>query len=75
MRAMNLNKNGAPTDRVWAIWCLHTSQFPTSITLDQRSEEDREPYVVLVGQDGREELCRLSETETSWLIARKAGGK
>jgi hypothetical protein len=69
---MMMPKGNAPTDRVWAIWYLYAQQFPVSISLDKRNQEDTEPYLVIIG--GREEpFCRLREEETEWLVARKVG--
>jgi hypothetical protein len=69
---MDLEKGNAPTDRVWAIWSLYAGQFPVMITLDQRGSIDTEPYLVTVG-DANDPLCRITDDETSWLIARKVG--
>lgn len=71
---MSGEKGNAPTDRVWAIWVLYAQDFPLSISLDQRSQDDDLPYLVTVG-DSEESLCRLSDDETSWLVARKVGVK
>lgn len=68
---MTNERGSAPTDRVWAVYHLHASEFPTTITLDQRNQDDVEPYVVTVG-DG-DVLCRLSDDETSWLLKKKVG--
>lgn len=69
---MSGEKGNAPTDRVWAIWVLYAQDFPLSISLDQRSQDDDLPYLVTVG-DSEESLCRLGDDETSWLVARKVG--
>ncbi len=69
---MSVEKGNAPTDRVWAIYWLYSTQFPMTITLDQRDSLDADPYLVTVGE-GSDPLCRLSDEETSWLIARKVG--
>jgi hypothetical protein len=69
---MSGEKGNAPTDRVWAIWVLYAQDFPMSICLDQRAADDDLPYLVTVG-DAEEPLCRLSDEETSWLLARKVG--
>ena len=67
-----MDKSNAPTDRVWAIWVLYAQDFPVTISLDQRSQDDNLPYRVVVGES-EEQLCRLSDQETSWLIQRKVG--
>jgi hypothetical protein len=69
---MSGERGNAPTDRVWAIWALYAQDFPLSISLDQRSQADDLPYLVTVG-DAEEPFCRLSDEETSWLIAKKVG--
>lgn len=66
------DRGGAPTDRVWAIYFLYAQQFPVSISLDQRTYDDDEPYAVTIA-DGQEVFIRLSDDEVSWLIAKKVG--
>jgi hypothetical protein len=66
------DRGGAPTDRVWAIYFLYAQSFPVSINLDQRSQDDSEPYAVKVA-DGEDVFIRLSDEEVSWLLAKKVG--
>lgn len=66
------DRGGAPTDKVWAIYFLYAQQFPVSISLDQRTPDDAEPYAVTIA-DGNEVFTRLSDAEVSWLIAKKVG--
>lgn len=70
--SMSVEKGNAPTDRAWAIYWLYSTQFPMTITLDKRDSYDGSPYLVTVGE-GSDPLCRLTDDETSWLIARKVG--
>jgi len=67
-------REGAPTDRVWAIYHLYVQQFPVTISLDQRSSDDDKPYAVTIGE-GQEELTRLSDSEVSWMLKKKIGIK
>jgi hypothetical protein len=68
------NREGAPTEKVWAIYHLYAQQFPVLISLDQRAPDDSAPYVVTIGE-GLEELTRLSDDEVSWLLRKKVGIK
>lgn len=66
------DRDGAPTDKVWAIYFLYAQQFPVSISLDQRKPDDEQPYAVTIA-DSQDVFTRLSDDEVSWLIARKVG--
>jgi hypothetical protein len=66
------DREGAPTDKVWAIYYLYAQQFPVTISLDQRKTDDESPYSVTIGEN-EETLTRLSDDEVSWLIRRKVG--
>lgn len=67
-----MDREGAPTEKVWAIYYLYAQQFPVVISLDQKSQDDPTPYVVTIGE-GQEEFTRLSDGEVSWLLKKKVG--
>lgn len=69
-----MDRGGAPTEKVWAIYYLYAQQFPVVISLDQRSQDDATPYVVTIGE-GQEEFTRLSDAEVGWLLKKKVGVK
>ena len=68
------NREGAPTDKVWAIYYLYAQQLPIAISLDQRRQDDETPYSVTVGEH-EEPFTRLSDEEVGWLIRQKVGIK
>lgn len=69
-----MDRGGAPTEKVWAIYYLYAQQFPVVISLDQRSKDDATPYIVTIGE-GQEEFTRLSDAEVAWLLKKKVGVK
>lgn len=68
------DRDGAPSDKVAAIYYLYAEQFPVLISLNKRAPDDTTPYVVTVGE-GLEEFTRLTDAEVNWLIKKKVGVK
>jgi hypothetical protein len=69
-----MENNLFPSQRVKAIWLLWSQDNPITLLLDQRSDHDEEPYVIVCGADIEAAvLMRISENEANWIIKRRAG--
>lgn len=68
-----MESNLIPSQRVKAIWLLWSQDNPITLLLDQREQDDPEPYVIVCGADIEAAvLMRISEQEANWLIKRRA---
>jgi hypothetical protein len=63
-----------PSQRARAIWILWSQDNPITLTLEPRSQDDEEPYLVICGQHiDAAVLMRVTEKEANWLIHQRAG--